>query len=345
MRLNRRRALLAGGLGLAGAGLAAARFALAKPLPARQPTPIRVRSFPIATFEPRSPGNTRFGMLEFRSGLELQSDFSGFGGLSSLRCDARGEKLLALSDAGMWLTARVQREDGRLTGLTDAVMAPILGPGGVPLAEIGAGDTESIAIDAQGNAYVGVEVLNRIYRFPTFARDGVKAEGQTIGVPEGIRQLRPSRGLESLCVFPKGSPYAGRLLAIAERAVVGADNMPAFILGGPEPLAMTVRRTNDFDVTDCDFLPDGSLLILERWFSLTKGMGLRVRKIDPQAIRPGAVLDGPIMISADTNYQIDNYEGISVYRNRDEEIMVALISDDNFLMFQRTLLMEFAYKP
>jgi len=344
MRISRRVALAGSLAGLAGASLGSGRLA-AKPLPSRKVEPIRVRSFPIPCFEPGNPENKHFGMLEYRSGLELQSDFAGFGGLSSLRYDATGDKLLSLSDAGMWLSARISREGNQLTGLTEAQMAPILGPGGVPLADIGAGDTESIALDGNGNAWVGVEDVNRIYRFSTFGRDGLRAEGQTIGVPEGIRNLRGSRSLESLAIFPKGSPFAGRLLAIAERAIIGTDNMPAFILGGSEPLNMTIRRTNDFDVTDCDFLPDGSLLILERWFSPFKGMGLRVRRIDPQTIKAGAVLDGPIVISADTHYQIDNYEGISVFRNRDGEIMIALISDDNFLLFQRTLLVEFAYKP
>ena len=338
MRLSRRH-LLAG----AAAPLLAARPAQAEkpPIPDR-PTAVRVRSFPIDTFEPRDKAKSRFNMVQFRGGLELQSDFKGFGGISGLRLDRSGEKLTAITDAGLWLTARTTRENGRLTGLTDATMAAILGPGGKPLATTGDWDAEALAMDSN-TAWIATERTNRIYRFP-FARDGIMAEGQPIAVPDGIKTLRFNRGIEAMGLFPRSSPFAGRLLAIAERAVIAGEDTPAFILG-PEPIKFQVRRTNDFDITDLDFLPDGSLLVLERWFTPMRGLGMRVRRIDPVTIKPGATVDGPIVVSGDLGFQIDNMEGLSVWQNASGETMLSIISDDNFSLFQRTLLLDFAYKP
>ena len=50
----------------------------------------------------------RFGTLEYRSGLVLTSSFRGFGGLSGLRLDAKGERFISFSDKGSWFTGRIR---------------------------------------------------------------------------------------------------------------------------------------------------------------------------------------------------------------------------------------------
>jgi hypothetical protein len=52
-------------------------------------------------------------------------------------------------------------------------------------------------------------------------------------------------------------------------------------------------------------------------------------------------VDGPVLLEADLGYEIDNMEGLSVHRNAGGETVLTLISDDNFLPFQRTLLLQF----
>ena len=45
-------------------------------------------------------------------------------------------------------------------------------------------------------------------------------------------------------------------------------------------------------------------------------------------------------------YEIDNMEGLSVREGKDGEILITMISDDNFNTFlQRTILIEFALPP
>jgi hypothetical protein len=48
------------------------------------------------------------------------------------------------------------------------------------------------------------------------------------------------------------------------------------------------------------------------------------------------------MIEADLGYQIDNMEGIAVHNAASGETIVTLISDDNFSVIQRNLLLQFA---
>jgi hypothetical protein len=57
-------------------------------------------------------------------------------------------------------------------------------------------------------------------------------------------------------------------------------------------------------------------------------------------LRPGARLDGGTVFEADLGQQIDNMEGIGVHR-ANGEVVLTLISDDNFSALQRTLLLQF----
>jgi len=59
-------------------------------------------------------------------------------------------------------------------------------------------------------------------------------------------------------------------------------------------------------------------------------------------IKADTVLDGRSMIEADLAYQIDNMEGIAVHRNSAGEAIVTLVSDDNFSIIQRNLLLQFS---
>ena len=54
------------------------------------------------------------------------------------------------------------------------------------------------------------------------------------------------------------------------------------------------------------------------------------------------MVDGTPLIVADLAYQIDNMEGIAVHRNAAGETIVTLVSDDNFSVLQRNLLLQFA---
>lgn len=336
-----RRRLLAAGAGAALAALAGPERAAAQPVRAGG-TDITIRSFPINAFSPGQPTRTAFGRLEFRGGLELQSDYRGFGGLSSIRTDAAGQRLTAVTDKGQWLGARIETEGGKLSGLAQARMAPILGPNGRPLAETGNWDTESLWIEG-GTAYVGVERTHRIFRFDGFGRDGFAARGTAIAVPMGNRRLPGNGGIEALGVLPRPSPLAGTLIAISERGLNERGDIRGFLMT-PTPAEFFVKRTNEFDITDLAFLPGGDLLILERWFSVWRGLGMRIRRIDTAGIRPGATVDGPIVVSADLGSQIDNMEGLSVHRDSQGETVLTLVSDNNFSFLQRTVLLQFTFK-
>ena len=93
--------------------------------------------------------------------------------------------------------------------------------------------------------------------------------------------------------------------------------------------------------TDGGFLPNGDLLLLERKFSFIDGIRMRLRRIPEAAIGKGALADGPVLMEADMNDQIDNMEGVDVWRRGDGALIVSLVSDDNQSILQRNLYLEF----
>jgi hypothetical protein len=301
---------------------------------------IEIRAQSIAAFDPREPARTRFGALAFRGGLVLDSPHRHFGGLSSLRVAADGRNFLALSDKGYWLRGQIVYRDGRPIAIEQAEMAPLLGRDRRPLHRRGWYDSEALAEDG-GTLYVAIERVTEIVRFD-YAREGLRARGHPIAVPSAIKRLPYNKSIECLVMAPKGTPLAGTLIAISERGLDAQGNLLGFLIGGRRGGSFALKRTDEFDVSDCALTPRGNLLVLERRFSWLQGLAMRIRSIALATIKPGALVDGPELIVADLAQQIDNMEGLSVHRAADGALVLTLISDDNYSALQRTLLLQFA---
>ena len=156
------------------------------------PVSIEVNARPIPSFDTRDRSRVRFGSLEYRSGLILTSRFRGFGGLSGLRLDAKGERFIAISDKGGWFTGRIVYNGREMTGLDDVEASPMLGPDGKPITSRGWFDTESIALDGS-LVYVGLERVNQILRFD-FAKGFTRALGEVVPLPLARAQAAVQQG-------------------------------------------------------------------------------------------------------------------------------------------------------
>jgi hypothetical protein len=304
---------------------------------------IEIHAQAIENFDPREPRKTRFGALSFRGGLVLESTYKDFGGLSGLRVSADGAHFLSLTDKGNWLRARIVYRGTTPIAITDAEMAPILGPDGRPLRSRGWYDTEALAVDGDF-AYVGIERVQQVVRFD-IGHDGLRARGQPVAMPAGVKLLPSNQSIECVEVAPKDGPLGGAVIAISEHGLDTGGNLMAFIAASadrPGGGVFSLKRTDEFDVSDCAATPDGRLLVLERRFSWIRGLAMRIRAVPFAAIKPGALVDGPELIFADTGFQIDNMEGLSVHREPSGVLVLTIISDDNFSPLQRTVLLQFA---
>jgi hypothetical protein len=348
-RISRRRFLTYTAAGFSAAALPGITRAQTAVEPAKRTAPdefsldapvsIDVNALQLPSFDPRDRSRVRFGALQYRSGLMLTSPFRGFGGLSGLRLDAKGERFIAISDHGSWFTGRILYRGREMTGLDDVEAAPLLGPDGRPITARGWFDSESIALDGSF-VYVGLERVNQILRFD-FAKGFTRSRGEPIAVPPALRKLPRNKGLEGLVMVPKGMPLAGTLIAFSERGLDAEGNLIAFLIDGKTPGQFAIHRTDQFDISDAVLLPSGDLLILERKFSWLGGLGIRIRRIALASVAPGAVVDGPAIFNADLGNEIDNMEGIDAHVTPEGDTVLTMVSDDNFSLLQRTLLLQF----
>ncbi|MGE4372292.1 MAG: esterase-like activity of phytase family protein [Xanthobacter sp.] len=304
-----------------------------------QPAPVSVYAIPITRFHPGSD-QTRFGRLTFLGGLELTSSHPAFGGISAFRLE-ENNRFLAVTDAGMWLSGQLDLDDDRPIGLSDVRTAPLRDDKGRIMAHHKRGDAESLAL-APHAAYVGLERKNEIWRFPRPPFDATTSrKGQRVPV-KGLKELPYNRGLESLIYVPFG-PLKGALLAIGEDAIRKGGDLPGFIIGGAHPGRFTIRKSGSYNATDAVLSPTGELFVLERHFSLLTGVLMQIRRFNVADVKPGAVLMGDVLGHFDFSYEIDNMEGLSISVNEAGDTLLTLLSDDNFSMLQRTLILRFKF--
>ncbi len=286
---------------------------------------------------------TTVGKLVYRGGLSLSSPDPRFGGLSGLVVLEGGAGIVAISDTGWWVTARlVHDEAGRLIGVRDGALGPLTDPEGRPLHQKAWADAESLAPLGDGLA-VGFERHHRIWRYP-YGATPFATRPVPLPAPAGLDRAPANLGLEALTALP-----GNRLFALTEGLESGSGMLRGWIGEGPG-----VRTWHAFDwvrhglyaPSGAATLPDGGVLVLERRFTLIGGLGVRVLRLAPGAIRPGARVDGHPIATFDPPVTVDNFEGIDVVPSRGGgPLDVYLVSDDNYNPLQRTLLMEFALRP
>jgi hypothetical protein len=345
-RLDRRTllgALASAGCALALPMLAAAQDDAAPPLPSA-PESIEIDARPISHFERGKPDVKRFGQLEFRGGMVLTSPPAGFGGWSGLVMEPDGSKLLSISDVGGWLTADVTYQAGRPAGLKNARLGPLLAARGRPLKDKRERDAEGLTLLdgslSNGTLLISFERLHRIGRFP-FRNDEVQAPTGYLPLHPDARRMSANKGIEAVAVL-QGGRLKGSVVAFAERFTRGSGYHTGWIWVGGAPKPFQLQDLDGFNITDAAGLPDGDLLVLERYFRWTEGVKMRVRRLAANEIAPGARLTGQTLIEADGSFEIDNMEGLAVHRGAGGETVLSLISDDNFnRILQRTLFLQF----
>lgn len=339
-----KRGVAAFGLALAVAGGIA--IADGKPDPSRHGVQaITVTARPITSFERIAADRHRYGKLEWRGGLVLASDAKSFGGWSGLALSARGDALVAVSDAGAWMTARVERTGDRLAGLSNVRLGPIKALGAKTLRRGRDRDAEALQLVegdiGKGRVLIAFEQNHRIGWFD-ITPEGVSPPRSYVALPADARRMPAMKGLEAVAML-RGGPRKGTLVAIAERFTDRAGNHRGWLIGGGGAEGFTVTDIGGFDITDVAALPDGSLLILERRFRWLEGVRMRIRYVKAGAIRPGAGITGEVLLEADMSHEIDNMEALAVHTSARGETMLTLMSDDNFNGFlQRTVMLQFA---
>ncbi len=290
--------------------------------------------------------DARFGRLRFNGGLVLTSPSKDFGGLSGLVIADDGQRFVAVSDAGSWLTGRLTYDEGRPSGVADVHLGPILALGGKGLGRKRDVDAEAVCL-AEGNLDKGTLLIafernHRIGRFPIVGAQ-VQAPTSYLRLPAETRQMSRNKGFEALCLLA-GGPLKGSVVAISERFPNADGHHTGWVWWRGEPQRFGVKDEGGYDITDVASLADGSLIVLERRFRWFEGVKMQLRLMPAEAIAPDRMIAGEVLLTAGLGSEIDNMEGLAVHRDaKTGETVLTLVSDDNFNSFlQRTILLQFA---
>lgn len=280
--------------------------------------------------DPAHPGPRRVGELIFLGAWELGSDNEDFGGISALTALPDG-RFIGVSDAGTLIGFGLsdnQRTDRPF-------IAPLPGSQDAGLSYEDR-DSEGIAHDPDtGQFWVSYEAHHAIRRFSrSFAR--------TTGVVRpALMQKWPSNvGAECLIRMKDG-----RFVVIPENLQKDGTHRGLLFSGDPvEPgtaiAEFRYRPPSGYRVTDGVQLPDGRLLLLHRRIGFPDGFSAKIGLVEVDALQSGTRAHPRIIATLAAPLLVDNMEGITITK-RGADTFIWLISDNNFSIFQRTLLMKF----
>lgn len=293
---------------------------------------VRVELTPIE-LDPRDPERRQFGNLTLLSAFQLRSKDKRFGGLSGLSMGSDG-RLYAVSDRGYWLSAEMRSGlEGTLLDLTDWQIAPLLSPGGTPVAGRRR-DAEALARQRDGSFLVAFEGVHRLWRYraPPEAFESLPVD---IALPAAVKNAPSNGGIEGIAVLPDG-----RLLALTEEFENPDGSLKAWLIDHGRFGELSYLPAPGFRVTDCAALENGDVLVLERRYRRLGILSARITLVTAKDIRPGAKLAGQELVKLEQPLWVDNFEGIAVQPSARGTI-IFIVSDDNYNPFQQTLLLQF----
>ncbi|MDB6452631.1 esterase-like activity of phytase family protein [Falsirhodobacter sp. 20TX0035] len=241
-----------------------------------------------------------------------------FGGFSSLRMDPDGRGFTTITDKGDWLQGTLIRDGARITGVTAGPLTALRNTKGDPVARAES-DSEGFTFAPDGGLVVTFEQRTGLRHYPTIG-----------GVPTVIddapfQTLPFNAGLESLAFDGPD------LLTIPEAPNNGTFTV--WRLHGTWRRDFAIHERGIFRVADADVFED-HLYILERAF-FGFGFSSRVRRFDLTG-------GGEVTLLTSRPGKFDNLEGLSVWRDG-AEVVLTMISDDNFMPFERTEFVEYRF--
>jgi hypothetical protein len=279
--------------------------------------------------DPDNPAMRQVGGLEFIAAWELRSQNEDFGGISALTALKDG-RFVGIGDAGTIIGF----------GLTNDASTdrPFI----VPLPNLDGPensykdrDSEGIAYDPNSDQFwVSFEAHHAIRRY-----SGSFARSTGIVRPAAMQNWPKNKGAESLIRLKNG-----QFIIIAESVDDGTHSALLFSGDPVEPgsniTEFRFRPPTGYRVTDGVQLPDGRIALVNRSIGFPQGFSAKISLLDPNNIGTSAVAAGTVIASMASPLLVDNLEGIAV-TTEGPQIYLWLVSDNNFSIFQRTILMKF----
>lgn len=268
-------------------------------------------------------------VLEWRGGIILTDSNPNFGGLSSLNLTKDGQKANVLSDKGYRFTIKLRYDEkGWLVG-EDGIecLGTLINPKGKAVKYA---DTEGQTQFRKGT------LISQERKHVLWWYSPPMQKARVLNRPASMAKLPSNRGIEAITILKDG-----RLLLLAEGGANDSDQLPAWIGLPGKWQKLFYPFDGSFRPTDAALLPKGDVLVLER--SVFLGMlSWRLMRIDRTSLIPNSIIQNHSLADAAIYAPRDNMEGLALRINTAGELLVYVLSDDNFSPFQNTMLLQFA---
>ena len=249
--------------------------------------------------------------LEFMSATNMPDPFGTFGGLSALEVSPDGLSALTLSDRGHIFDLTIIRDGDN--NISDVQVTR-------SKHQKFKRDTEGLAI-GKGGTFVSFEGPGQVR----------KLGGKALPSHPDFKTMAPNSALEALAI-----DKAGTLYTLPERSGEVGKPFPLYAFkDGAWTIAYQIPRNGPFLPVGADFGPDGLFYLLERAFT-PLGFRTRIRRFD--LIKN---TQKPIELLRTYPARHDNLEGLSVWRDANDDIRLTMVSDDNFLPVLRNEIVEY----
>lgn len=197
-------------------------------------------------------------------------------------------------------------------------------------------DIESVTRDPVSRDYwLGYEGVHAVHRF------SVASEIEDVRFLDGEVDWYVNSGAEAMLRLDDG-----RFVIIPE----GGDEALVYdgdpVEGGAPVTLDFASPARDFAVTAAAQLPDGRVLLLMRdvvWGVPPFAAQLAIADVPP--VSPDTPWSADVLLRFDGVIPPENYEGLAVREQADGTVAVWVISDDNFSIQQRTLLVKLVFDP
>lgn len=321
---------------LAGLALSAASPAQ-EPLPTLGARPVSLCEAGAECAPPR--GIRLLGVLELPAravnGLR-------FAGLSDLAWDDDDGILYAVSDKGNLFGLRPEFRNGQLVDVALKSAAALVDARTRKPVKWRRSDAEGLDILNGRNGRPGdAELVVSFEGDPRIARyrpDGRYLADIPLSAPlNDILQYRYNKMLEAVCVHPREG-----ILTAPEEPLNGDRGNTRLYRSDGRSWRIPASRGG---IVALECLPDGNVLALERDFSsLTLRWTITLRRLRlPAGIAPDTLLaaDTITVLDSHDGLRIDNFEGLTRHHGN----RFFMVSDDNDVFVQRTLLVYFELLP
>ncbi|MAI97492.1 MAG: hypothetical protein CML37_02200 [Rhodobacteraceae bacterium] len=266
--------------------------------------------------------------LESFSHQVLNKGDPNFGGLSGISMSADGNHFVAISDRANYFKGETVRDSAKkLVDLKILERGKILDSKGQELSGRNT-DSESIIRSKDNGYYVSFESNNRIMFHPKLS-----APGQFLPKHVDFKRLRYNDGIEALAVNTSGQIYA-----IPEMPPNGDKFHPIYKFRENKwQVITTVEISDDFKVSEAEFIDDKNLILLERKFTFLDGFEIRIRRL---TLERDEIKSVQILLESGP-WEFFNLEGLSKWKDTLGNTYITLVSDNQFSPLLKTEIREF----